>query len=85
MYVQLNCAIIDADATNLQELGGFLGQFGVNVVASAATPDGLPALLGKQDAPQLVIVNLDPGSARDVLKRIEQHAPAVPRPSASSS
>ncbi len=70
MYVQLNCAIIDADATNLQELGGFLGQFGVNVVAAAATPDGLPALLGKQDAPQLVIVNLDPDAA-ETLKRIE--------------
>ena len=70
MYVQLNCAIVDADPTNLQELGGFLGQFGVNVVASAATPDGLPALLSKQDAPQLVIVNLDPAS-HETLKRIE--------------
>jgi len=70
MYVQLNCAIIDADATNLSELTTFLGQFGVNVVAAAATPDGLPALLGKQDAPQLVIVNLDPAS-HETLKRIE--------------
>jgi len=70
MYVQLNCAIIDADPTNLQELTTFLGQFGVNVVAAAATPDGLPSLLGKQDAPQLVIVNLDP-SAHETLKRIE--------------
>src|SRR4051812_10338221 len=33
MYVQLNCAIIDADANNRQELAGFLGQFGMNVVA----------------------------------------------------
>jgi pilus assembly protein CpaE len=70
MYVQLNCAIIDADPTNLQELTAFLGQFGVNVVAAAATPDGLPSLLGKQDAPQLVIVNLDP-AAHETLKRIE--------------
>jgi pilus assembly protein CpaE len=70
MYVQLNCAIIDADPTNLQELNGFLGQFGVNVIAAAATPDGLGSMLGKQDAPQLVIVNLDPNS-HDTLKRIE--------------
>ncbi len=70
MYVQLNCAIIDADPTNLQELSGFLGQFGVNVIAAAATPEGLPSLLGKQDAPQLVIVNLDP-SSHETLKRIE--------------
>lgn len=70
MYVQLNCAIIDSDPTNLQELSGFLAQFGVNVVAAAGSPDGLPALLGKQDAPQLVIVNLDPNS-HETLKRIE--------------
>ena len=69
MFVQLNCAIIDADPANLSELTGFLGQFGVNVVAAAGSPDGLPALLGKQDAPQLVVVNLDP-AAGDMLKRI---------------
>jgi pilus assembly protein CpaE len=69
MYVQLNCAIVDADPVNLQELTAFLGQFGVNVIAGLPSADGLPALLGKQDAPQLVIVNLDP-SAAETLKRI---------------
>ena len=36
MYVQLNCAIVDADANNRQELAQFLGQFGVNVIAQSA-------------------------------------------------
>ena len=69
MYVQLNCAIVDADANNRQELTNFLGQFGVNVVAQAATADALTPLLGRQDAPQLVIVNLDP-NANDTLRKI---------------
>jgi pilus assembly protein CpaE len=69
MYVQLNCAIVDADAANRQELTGFLGQFGVNVVAQAATADSLAPLLGRQDAPQLVIVNLDP-NANETLRKI---------------
>ena len=69
MYVQLNCAIIDADPGNLTELTAFLGQFGVNVVAALPSADKLPPVLGKQDAPQLVIVNLDPNS-HETLKRI---------------
>ena len=69
MYVQLNCAIVDADAANRQELTNFLGQFGVNVVAQAATAESLVPLLGRQDAPQLVIVNLDP-NASETLKKV---------------
>jgi pilus assembly protein CpaE len=69
MYVQLNCAIVDADANNRQELAAFLAQYGMNVVAQAGGVDAMPALLGRQDSPQLVIVNLDP-NANDTLKKI---------------
>lgn len=62
MFVQLTCAIVDADAGNRQELVGFLSRFGIPVVAQLAGPDGLPALLGKPEAPQLVICNLDPNA-----------------------
>ena len=60
MYVQLNCAIIDADPANRQELAGFLERFGLQVVAQLPGTDGLPALLGRPDGPHLIIVNLDP-------------------------
>ncbi len=68
MYVQLNCAIIDPDTTNRQEMANFLGQFGVNVVAQANGVDALTSLLGRQDAPQLVVVNLDPNAAEALRK-----------------
>src|ERR1039458_10330717 len=68
MYVQLNCAIVDPDANNRQELSNFLGQFGVNVIAQAGTAEGLAPLLGRQDAPQLVIVNLDPNPPETLRK-----------------
>ena len=69
MYVQLNAAIIDSDATNRQELANFMATFGVHLVAQFANCEALPALLGRSDAPQLVIVNIDP-NAHDNLKRI---------------
>jgi pilus assembly protein CpaE len=70
MFVQLSCAIVDADAGNRQELAVFLSQFGVNVVAQAPGVEGLANLLRQPDAPQLVVVNLDP-SAADNLKKME--------------
>ena len=69
MYVQLNAAIIDSDPTNRQELANFLGSFGVHLIAQFATTEALTGLLQRSDAPQLVIVNLDPG-AHDNLKNI---------------
>jgi pilus assembly protein CpaE len=69
MYVQLNCVTVDADQENRQELATFLSGFGVNVLAQLPGPDGLPGLLGRPDAPQLVIINLDPG-ANETLKKI---------------
>src|SRR4051812_20925602 len=71
MYVTLSCAIIDADATNRQELVGFLSRFGVQCAAQLASPDSLQSLLSRSDAPQLVIVNLDP-VAHDTLKKVAQ-------------
>jgi len=71
MYVQLNCAIVDADTNNRQELANFLAQFGVNIVAQAATVEAIPPLLDRQDAPQLVIVNLDPNAA-EALRKLDQ-------------
>jgi pilus assembly protein CpaE len=71
MYVQLNCAIVDADTNNRQELANFLGQFGVNVVTQAQTPEAIAPLLDRQDAPQLVIINLDPNPT-EALKKIDQ-------------
>jgi pilus assembly protein CpaE len=73
MYVQLNCVTVDADPSNRQELANFLSGFGVNLLAQLPAADGLPALLGRPDAPQLVIVNLDPG-AQESLKKIS-HLP----------
>lgn len=68
MYVQLNATIIDADGTNRQELAGFLASFGVNVVAQFNNYEPLPGLLSRADAPQLVIVNLDPGPQEGLKK-----------------
>jgi pilus assembly protein CpaE len=69
MYVQMNCAIVDADATNRQELGGFLERFGIHIVAQLPTADPLAGMLGRPEGPQLVLINLDP-NAPDTLKRI---------------
>src|SRR5688572_2323966 len=69
MYVQLTSVIIDADAANRQELAVFLGQHGVNVVAQLPSIEQLPSILSRSDAPQLCVVNLDPG-AHENLKRM---------------
>jgi len=69
MLIQLNCAIVDADASNRQEMSVFLANYGGNVVAQLPTVDTLPAILARADAPQLVVVNLDP-SPGDMLKKV---------------
>jgi pilus assembly protein CpaE len=71
MYVQLNCVIVDGDATNRQELATFLTSFGVNLVAQFPNADALTGILGRSDAPQLVVINLDPGAGEN-LKKIAQ-------------
>lgn len=74
MYVQLNCALVDADVTNRQEMAGFLAQYGINLSAQMSSPEQLPQLLAGPEAPQLVIVNLDPSP----LATLKQMA-ALPR------
>src|SRR5579864_7577621 len=77
MYVSMTCVIVDPDAANRKELAGFLARFGVQTVAELAGPESLPQLLSRPDAPQLVILNLDP-AAHDTLARVShlprQHA-----------
>src|SRR4051812_82193 len=69
MFVQLNSVIIDSDPANRQELANFLSTFGVNIVGQFSTVENIPQLLTRADAPQLVIINLDPG-ASDNLRKI---------------
>ena len=69
MYIQLNCVIIDGDTTNRQELANFLAQFGVSPTGLLPSGEGLAPILSRPDAPQLVIVNLDP-NAHDNLKKL---------------
>ena len=69
MYFQLNCAIVDAEEANRQEMSAFLAQFGVHLVAQFHTPEQLGAVLGRNDPPQLVIINLDP-AAHETLRKV---------------
>jgi pilus assembly protein CpaE len=66
MHVQLNCVIIDSDEVNRQEMAGYLTTFGLNVLAQLSSIEGLEQLLSRADAPQLVIVNLDPGAMENL-------------------
>ncbi len=69
MFVQLNAIVVDSDAANRDEMAAFLTQHGINVTGRLASTDTLPKLLQRNDAPQLVMVNLDP-NAHESLKRI---------------
>src|SRR5436190_17574507 len=65
----MNCEIVYADDGNRQEMANFLSRFGIPVTAQLPTVDGLPALLGRPEAPTLVVVNLDP-NAQQALKAV---------------
>lgn len=69
MYLQVNCIIVDADLANREELAGFLTRSGLHVAGQLPTADSLPGLLARPDAPQLVIINLDPNS-REMLAKV---------------
>jgi pilus assembly protein CpaE len=69
MYLQLNCSIVDPDATNRQELATFLTQFGLHLVGQYPNAEALAPTLSRSDAPQMVIINLDP-NASESLKRV---------------
>jgi pilus assembly protein CpaE len=60
MYLQLNCAIVDADPANRQEMATFLSHNGVQTTAQYADVGPLMALLSRPDPPLLVVINLDP-------------------------
>lgn len=69
MYLQLNCAIVDPDAANRQELAGFLTQFGLHLAGQYPSAELLAPALSGSDAPQLVIINLDP-NVQETLQRV---------------
>jgi pilus assembly protein CpaE len=68
MHVQINCVIVDSDDTNRQEMASFLTTFGVTPVAQLNSVDQLEAILTRADAPQLVVINLDPGAMESLRK-----------------
>src|ERR1700683_1445493 len=69
MYVQLSCAVVDADNTNREELAAFLVRFGAQPVVQFNSVEQLNAALAKPDAPILAIVNLHP-NPHEMLKKI---------------
>jgi pilus assembly protein CpaE len=69
MFVQLTCIVVDTDPANRQEMSTFLLNTGCTVRAQLSNTDALPALLARPDAPQLVVVNLDP-VPQEMLKRV---------------
>jgi pilus assembly protein CpaE len=69
MYVQLSCAVVDADNTNREELAAFLVRFGAQPVAQFNSIEQLNVALTKPDAPILVIINLDP-NPHEMLKKM---------------
>jgi len=71
MYLQINAVIIDADATNRQELETFLTQFGVQTMAQYGDVNSLPSVLSRPDGPTLAIINLDP-NPHEMVKKIAQ-------------
>jgi pilus assembly protein CpaE len=79
MFVQLNCIIVDSDATNRQELANFLAAQGVNILAALASIDALPGLLAPGNA-RLAIVNIDPNAAENI-QRVGQLIRQFPRTS----
>jgi pilus assembly protein CpaE len=68
MYVSLTCAIIDADAQNRTELASFLSRLGVQPLGQLGSLDALTTMLSQPNAPQLVIINLDPGAHEMLVK-----------------
>ena len=63
MFLQLSAIVVDADATNRNELAGFLKERGVSVQQALSSVDELKAALQRQEPPQVVLVNVDPHAA----------------------
>ena len=62
MFIQLSAIIVDADTSNREELAAYLRSSGMTISASLNTVEELRASLQRREAPQVVIVNLDPQS-----------------------
>ncbi len=60
MFIQLNAIIVDLDTSNREELGAYLRECGMNVAASLSTVEELRTTLQRREAPQVVLINLDP-------------------------
>ncbi len=71
MFVQLNCVVVDTDPSNRVEMGNFLSNHGVNVVAQCPGVDQVATALGREDGPQMAVVNLDPNPHAS-LKKVGQ-------------
>ena len=69
MYIQLNSVIVDGDAANRHGARQLPHTFGVHLVGQFQAADQLTQVLSRPDAPQLVIINLDPARS-DNLKKI---------------
>jgi pilus assembly protein CpaE len=60
MFIQLNAIIVDADTSNREELASYLRESGLNITASLGSVEDLRTLLMRREAPQVVLINLDP-------------------------
>ena len=74
MALQMNCVIVDSDPANRQELSTFLSNHGVQTASQYSDALALPSILGRPDAPIVVVINLDP-NPQEMLQRIS----ALPR------
>ena len=68
MLLQLNCVIVDSDAGYRQEMADYLSGSGVEITAQLGEIEGLPSLLSRGNAPQLVVVNLEPHGVQALRK-----------------
>jgi pilus assembly protein CpaE len=66
IFAQLNCVLVDADATNRQELASYLADHGAVITAMLPALDALPALLRQPETIHLVLVNLDPNARQSL-------------------
>ena len=79
MFIQLSAVIVDPDQQNRQELAGVLADFGLTVVGQHDTVAAAQAALDNGDAPQVVLVNLDPdaGESLSAMQHLPRAHPQV--------
>ena len=79
MFIQLTAAIVDPDTNNRSELAEVLGGFGLSVNHQLSTLEELTGVLRREEAPQVVLVNLDPDprAALDALDGLPRELPTT--------